>query len=73
MTSLPNQSTGSGWVEEDFEVRRDMALESAARGALDAEQLDGLACAYCGRLSGAMKPIAYVDRQLFMHALPCSP
>jgi hypothetical protein len=62
-----------GHVEEDFDLRRRQVLEhDLAADALSAEQLDGLACAYCGGRGGAMRLIGDgPEGQLFLHADPC--
>jgi hypothetical protein len=46
-------------------------LTSAELGELNAEQLDGLTCAFCGGREGAMVPISR-GPELFVHAEECS-
>jgi hypothetical protein len=45
-------------------------LTSAELGELNAEQLDGLTCAFCGGREGAMVPISR-GPELFVHAEEC--
>jgi hypothetical protein len=45
-------------------------LTSAELGELNAEQLDGLTCAFCGGRDGAMVPISR-GPELFIHAEEC--
>jgi hypothetical protein len=45
-------------------------LASAELGELNAEQLDGLTCAFCGDRDGAMVPISR-GPELFIHAKEC--
>jgi hypothetical protein len=70
-----------GREEEDFEERRRRVLVHG----LSHEQLDGLACAYCGGRGGSMRPIGYTGppghkaswqpepgrQQVFIHVDPC--
>jgi hypothetical protein len=54
-----------------YRAEPDSAVFSSAElGELNAEQLDGLTCAFCGGRDGAMVPISR-GRELFIHAEEC--